>query len=146
MLLIQTVATFMNGMQYLFLGACSGLAMNILGIARNLIYSNKEKSKICAAKWMPCAFAALMAGVSIFMWEAYYSIFIILGIMINTVCLGVFDSQHIRWSILISCPLIFIYNAFTGAYPGMLNESISPVSAIVGIIRYRRAKKEGKTA
>ena len=85
-----------------------------------------------------------MGAVSIFTWEGYHSLFIILGIMINTVCLGVCDSQKLRYSILLTCPMIFVYNVFAGAYAGMLNESISTVSAAVGIVRYIKAKKHGK--
>jgi hypothetical protein len=40
--------------------------------------------------------------------------------------------------------MIFVYNVFAGAYAGMLNESISTVSAAVGIVRYIKAKKHGK--
>jgi hypothetical protein len=134
----------MNCLQYLFLGAYSGLVLNIFGVIRNLIFSNREKSKICGAKWMPYFLALLMGAVSIFTWEGYHSLFIILGIMINTVCLGICDSQKLRYSILLTCPMIFVYNVFAGAYAGMLNESISTVSAAVGIVRYIKAKKHGK--
>lgn len=144
LLIVQTFATGMNCLQYLLLGAYSGLALNILAVIRNLIFSNRDNNKICGAKWMPYLLALMMGGISIFTWEGYYSLFIIVGLMINTVCLGICDSQSLRYSILVSCPLILTYDAFAGAYAGMLNEGISTVSAIVGIVRYIRASKLGK--
>lgn len=139
LLIIQSVATGMNCLQFMFLGAYSGLTINVIAIIRNLIYSFRDKNKLCGAKWMPYAIAALMTVITAFAWDGWFSAFIIVGIAFNTVALGVFDSQRIRWSILVSCPLILLYDVFTGAWTGVLNEAISIASSIVGIVRYRRS-------
>ena len=85
----------------------------------------------------PVFFALCMAVVSIFSWEGIHSLLITLGLVVNTVCMGVFDARNFRKTILISSALILEYNLFALSYSGMLSESISIISVIIGIIRYR---------
>lgn len=144
-IVIQTIATIGNCLQYLLIGAYSGFLLNVVCVARNLIFTNKDK-KAFSGKWIPYAMAGVMAILSAFSWEGYYSLFIIIGLMVNTICLGVLDdAQAFRKSTLISCPLVLIYNIFAGSYSGIVSEGISIGSSIVGIIRYEIAKK-GKKA
>jgi hypothetical protein len=51
--------------------------------------------------------------------------------------MGIFDAKSFRKTILISSTLILAYNLFALSYSGMLSESISLISVIIGIIRYR---------
>jgi hypothetical protein len=51
--------------------------------------------------------------------------------------MGVFDAKRFRKTILISSTLILAYNFFALSYSGMLSESISLISVVIGIIRYR---------
>lgn len=139
-IVIQTVATMGNCLQYLLIGAYSGFLLNVVCVVRNLIFANKDK-KAFSGRWIPYAMSGVMAVMSAFSWEGYHSLFIIVGLIVNTVCMGVLDdAQAFRRSTLISCPLVLIYNIFAGSYSGILNESISIGSSIVGIIRFDRAK------
>ena len=56
-------------------------------------------------------------------------------------CMGIFNSQNLKKSIILTCSLLIIYNIFVNSYSGIINESISIVSAVIGIIRYVKAKK-----
>ena len=137
LLLMQTLATATNCLQYVLLGAYSGFALNIVCILRNLLFYHRDK-KYLSGRWLPFALAAVMAGISAFSWDGYHSLFIIVGLMVNTVSLGLFESQNLRKSILVSCPLVLIYNVFEFAIGGIVIESVSILSAIIGILRYRR--------
>ena len=46
-------------------------------------------------------------------------------------------------SILLTCPMILAYNVFEASYSGMISETMSIISAVIGIIRY---KKDGRVA
>jgi len=140
LLILQTFATGLICLQYILIGAYSGFALNIICICRNLCFCNRDK-KIFSGLFFPIFFAVLMAVVSAFSWDGWYSLFIVSGLMLNTVCLGILNAQNIRKSILISCPLIILYNLFAGSYSGIVNESISIVSAVIGIVRYNKEKK-----
>ena len=137
LLLVQTLATTLNCLQYLLIGAYSGFALNIVCIVRNFLYYFRDK-KARSGIGLPILWALLLVIVSLFSWDGYHSLLIIAGLVINTVCMGVFNSQNLRKSVLLTCLLIFIYNLLEGSYSGMVSESVSWVSAAVGIIRYNR--------
>lgn len=140
-LAIQTVATALSCIQYLLIGAMSGFALNIVCIIRNFVYSYRDK-KNYKDWWSPVILAVIMAGVSCFSWEGWHSLMITLGLVINTVSLGVFGAKNIKRSIIVSSSLIFAYNIFAGSYSGMLSESLSVLSAIIGIIRLHKTPKD----
>ena len=143
-LAIQTVATALSCVQYLLIGAMSGFALNIVCIIRNFVYSYRDK-KNHKDWWSPALLAVIMAVVSCFSWEGWHSSMITLGLVINTVSLGVFGAKNIKKSIVVSSSLILAYNVFAGSYSGMLSESLSILSAIIGIVRLHKnveAKKE----
>lgn len=143
--IIQTVATALSCVQYLLIGAGAGFALNIVCIMRNFAFSYREK-KNKTDLVTPILFAAIIAAASvvtnIVSKEGLYSLFITLGLVINTVCMGVFEAKKFRKTILISSTLILIYNVFAHSYSGMVSESISLISAVIGIIRYRDTKPE----
>ena len=150
LLLIQTIGTATLCVQYVLIQADSGWMLNIVCIIRNIIYYNRNKAifgkKIFSYKFIPYALAALMVGIGIVSWQGWYSILIIVGLAINTVCLSLPDAQKIRKSVLVTCPLVLLYNILITpmSIGGIINESVSITSALIGIIRLRSAK--GKIA
>ena len=139
-MIIQTVATALSCIQYLLIGAFSGFALNIVCIIRNFTFYSRDKYKGTDLA-SPILFALCMAVVSFFSWEGIHSLLITLGLVVNTICMGIFDAKNFRKTILISSSLILIYNIFASSYSGILSESISLVSVIIGIIRYRNTEQ-----
>ncbi len=135
-MIIQTVATALGCIQYLLIGATSGFALNVVCIIRNFAFYYREKNNKTDLV-TPIFFSATMAVVSCFSWEGIHSLLITLGLVVNTFCMGVFDAKRFRKTILISSTLILAYNFFALSYSGMLSESISLISVVIGIIRYR---------
>ena len=138
-MIIQTVATALSCVQYLLIGAFSGFALNVVCIIRNFAFYYREKNNKTDLI-TPAFFGAAMAVVSCFSWEGVHSLLITLGLVVNTICMGVFDARSFRKTILISSTLILVYNIFALSYSGMLSESISLLSVIIGIIRYRNTQ------
>lgn len=137
LLVVQTATTIAFCIHYYLIGATSGLMLNLLGILRNLAYYHKDK-KIFAGKKCPIFFAVVMGVVGLLSWQGYYSIFVVLGLVINTVCLSFADPQNIRKSILVTSPMVLIYDAFVLSIGGIIYESVVIVSSIIGILRYRK--------
>ena len=144
-MIIQTVATALSCVQYLLIGALSGFALNIVCIIRNFAFYYRDK-KHSTDLILPVIFALCMAVVSIFSWEGIHSLLITLGLVVNTVCMGVCDAKNFRKTILISSSLILIYNIFASSYSGVLSESISLISVVIGIIRFRHTAQPIKTS
>lgn len=141
---IQTIATALSCIQYLLIGALSGFALNIVCIIRNFIfnYRDKKQSKDLLS---PIVLSLCIAVASIFSWEGMHSLLITLGLVVNTMCMGLFDAKAFRKTILISSSLILLYNIFASSYSGILSESISLVSVIIGILRYRNVQQPVQT-
>ena len=141
---IQTVATALSCIQYLLIGAFSGIALNIVCIIRNFVFYHRDKKQGTDLA-SPVIFAVCMAIVSFFSWEGPHSLLITLGLVVNTICMGICNAKDFRKTILISSSLILVYNIFAFSYSGILSESISLVSVIIGIIRYRNTHQPAKT-
>ena len=140
-MVIQTVATALGCIQYLLIGASSGFALNVVCIIRNFAFYYREKNNKTGLV-TPVAFAVAMAVVSCFSWEGIHSLLITFGLVVNTVCMGICNAKDFRKTILISSTLILVYNIFAFSYSGILSESISLISVVLGIIRYRNIQPQ----
>ena len=115
------------------------MAMNLVGVVRCIVYyfRNKRGSN---EKVTPMVFAVIMAIIGILTWNAWYSVFMFLGLVINTLCLAFSDPQKLRISVLITCPMVLTYNVLipTPSIGGIVYESVAIISAIVGLARNRK--------
>lgn len=139
LLIVQTATSLAFVIHYGLIGAYSGMLINFLAMFRNLAYYHKDKPLFSGWK-CPIFFAILISLAGLLSWQGYYSIFVILGVGINTLCLAFTDTQKTRASILVSSPLVLIYDAFVMSIGGMIYESVVIISSIIGILRFRRKK------
>lgn len=139
LLIVQTFMIVMMCLHYFFLGATTGFALNAVCILRNLALFFNDKSKLIATV-SPAFFASALVVVSIFAWEGYFSILVIAGLVINTLCVGYFDPQKIRYSLLFTCTIVIVYDVFANSIPGIVFETVGITSAVIGIIRYNKQK------
>ena len=162
-LIALTLATTMSCIAYAVLGRDGGLWLNIVCIVRNICYYFKDK-KILSSKLVPVVLAIIMGVMGALSWEEYYSIFFVVGLVLNTLAMGYFGPQNLRKSILLTSSLILIYNIgpilgiffagelFSGSAEaveqigkisvgGVINESVSIASSAIGLVRYRKTKE-----
>ena len=143
LLMVQSAAIFCFCVHYLLLNAITGFALNVVCLIRNIIFFNNDK-KVFSSKIWPYALALVTVIIGIFTWEAWYSILLIVALAVNTVCMSLPTSQGIRISLLVTCPPALVYNICVLSVGGIINESLSIVSSIIGIIRHsEKNKKEG---
>ena len=140
-LLLQIVTTAVFGFHYLMIGAMTGMAMNLLGIARTLTYYFRYGKK-GGERIIPIFYAVVLGTAGILTWEAWYSIFVLSGLVIHTLCLAFRDPQKMRMSIMITSPLVLIYDVFTLSIGGIVYESVAIVSCIIGLVKHRKHKSE----
>lgn len=139
-LVAQTATALAFCIHYLLIGAYSGLALNSLAVVRNLAYYHRDK-KLFSGPKCPIFFAILMASLGALSWQGWYSLFIIAGLVINTLCLSFTNPQSIRKSILFTSPMVLIYNCFVFSIGGVIYESVAIISSVIGIIAYRKQQK-----
>ena len=128
---------------YLLLGAITGAVMNGIGIIRNLVYTNRNKKIFSSPAW-PFIFAAIMLISGLVTWQDWRSILMVCALVINSMALSLKNAQHIRYSLLITCPLVMGYDVLLNSYGGIVYEGMSIVSAVIGIIRFRKTGQESK--
>lgn len=141
LLFVQILTTLVFVIHYLLIGAVSGMALNMVAMVRNIVYSRRDL-KIFSGKGWPAIFAVIMGIMGLLSWQGWYSVFVVLGLVINSLCMAFKDPQKIRKSILVTSPLVLIYDAFALSVGGMIYESVAIVSALVGILRFRKEKTE----
>ena len=137
-LFVLSVTAVSFCIHYFMIGAYSGMAMNAVNIVRNVVYDKRSaanKNGFIA----PAVFAVIQTVVCIMTWEAWYSVFVLFGLVINTVCVSFADPQKVRKSILVTSPLVLTYDALAGSIGGSIYEAVAIVSAVVGIFRNRKS-------
>lgn len=139
LLLLQLATTVVFSIHYLMIGAVTAMAMNAIGVVRNTVYYFRNKNKSDSLLF-PMIFAVIMAAVGVFTWEAWYSVFVFAGLVINTLCLAFKDPQNVRKSILVTSPMVLIYDVFALSLGGIVYESVAIASSVIGIIRHPRPK------
>ena len=139
LLLMQTAGCAATCLSYLFLGAMSGFALNVVCVARNgIFYFLPAKSqKALITGFVIAGVMAIVGGLS---WQGAVSLIIISALMINTVCMSTGDPQLLRKSILLTSTMVIIYNIFVFSLGGICAEGLSIISAATGIIRYKNKK------
>ena len=143
-MLVQILATALFGLQYFLLGAYTGLALDIAGVLRDIVYYNKDK-KWASSNWWTVFWVLVMLVVGIFTYQNWISLLMTAAMMLNTVSFSFTKPKLVRTTILISSPLLLVYNILTGSIGGVINELFTEISSVVGIIRYD-IKKKDKTA
>lgn len=137
LLLLQIATTVVFVAHYALIGATSGMALNVVCAVRNVAFYIRHRMGR-EGKLLPIGFTVLTAVVGILTWEAWYSIFIFAALIINAFCMSFSNAQNVRKSILITSPLVMIYDAFTLSVGGFVYESVAVASSIVGIVRHRQ--------
>ena len=140
LLAFQTAVSAVFCIHYLLIGAPTGFVLNIVCLIRNLVFAFRDK-KIFSSRLVPVAFAIIIAVIGLFSWEGWHSLILIVALAANTLCLSFKDAQNIRRSILVTSPLVVVYNIIVSSYGGVVYESTAIVSSAVGLIRAARNKK-----
>ena len=141
LLLVQILTSTVFCIHYGLIGAISGFVLNAVGVVRSTVFYNRDK-KIFSGNYIPAVFSVIMAITGVIFWEAWYSVFVVVGLVINSYALSFKNPQNLRKSILVTCPLVIIYNVLAHSYGGIVYESISIVSGIIGLIRYKNSQKQ----
>lgn len=123
------------GIEYLLLGAYSGMFSNFFGIFRTYISKEKEKHKNLN-KWYILLF--FIIGYAIIGFISFdgkiVSLLPIIAEIIYVIALWQKDVKKIRIGTLLMVILWLIYDVFVKAYPSMITDLIVMSSTIVAIV------------
>ncbi len=138
-LVFQTATALVFATHYLMIGAFTAVALNFLAAVKCVCYyiRNKRGSKNMIT---PIFFTALIVVTSIMTWDGWYSVFIMAGLVINSIAFSLSDAQTIRKLNLIKAPLCLFYNIAVLSVGGIIYESATFMSSVIGIIKNRKTK------
>lgn len=136
-LFMQSTVAVVFCIHYFLIGAYSGMAMNAVNIARNVFYNHRMCSG-SKSRAIPIIFVLIQCAMCALTWEAWYSVFVLFGIGINTYCMSFSNPQNVRKSILVTSPMVLTYDLFARSVGGSIYESVALISAFIGILRNRK--------
>lgn len=141
LLFVHMLTCVVFSVHYYLLGAIPAAILNGVGVIRNIVYYHKDKS-FYKSRLFPIIFAVIMLALGIYSSNGIHSVLIVGGLVINTLCLSFKNPQNVRKSVLLTCLMVLIYDIIERSVGGVIYESVAIISAIIGLIRFR--KKEEK--
>lgn len=133
-LIFRTLNEFLFAIQYFLLGAYTGMAMNLIGCVRNIIFtrqlSKKQNTTFCII-----LFSIMFLIFGIITWQGPKSILIIIAKVLSTLAYGNKNTSFVRKIIFVTSASWLVYNALVFSLAGVLCEAFTLVSIIIGIIR-----------
>jgi len=140
-LFFQIATALVFAVHYLLIDAFSAVVLNLLSAVACIFYYFRDKrgNKGLA---IPVIFITLTVVMGLATWEGFHSVLIITGLAAGSMGLCLQDAQKARISILIKSPLCLLYNVIVISSGGMIYESVTLISSILGIIKYRNGKEK----
>lgn len=142
LLLSKLISDVLWFFHYFCLGAYSGAAISVIGLVRELIFMNREKKWAKHWGWL-VFFLALSAGSAVLTWKNWFSLLPMVASMLAVVSFWIGKPRISR---LISFPiagsmLAYDISLTPISVAGIVNELLTILSSVVGIIRYDIRKK-----
>ena len=123
--------------QYILLGAIEGAVLDILGAISAFFAQRFDGKKL---KWLKITlFAVINVAIvisGIVLYENIFSLFPMIGILLQAGALWLKDEKYIRIVSMIGCPFWFTYNFISAAYGSCIGDALAFVSLGVSLVRY----------
>lgn len=149
--IVQAIATALWSLHFALLGVIMAVILNVIGIIRSIIFSFRNKydwakHKIWIAVFVLLFISAYILNFLVFIKNPKPINFLIealptFGMIATTFAFHMEKAFNVRILSLISSPLWLAYNIINFSIGGMITESVSIVSIIVGIFRHDLKKK-----
>ena len=132
---MQIVATGLFGLLYFMLGAITGMAACAIGVVRGFVFYHKDKKW---ARWNGFIVLFIIAFIisGILTWQGPLSVLMIVAFVLSTFSFSFTKPMLVRATILISSPMMLVFDILTGSIGGIINEILVEVSSVVGLLRY----------
>ncbi len=164
-ILFKTIGSLLFVLQYIFLGAYTGMIMDIIGSIRNIIFSSNVKNNRSNRNAV-IVFSLLTAilGITtiVLTWDVseirwtdnvkfatilmvFISILSIIAKLLSTVAYSIKSPHTIRMLNIPSCSCWLVYNLVVFSIAGFVNEVMTICSIIIAEIRFKKPKQNSET-
>ena len=134
---LNAVSRVLYIIQYIMLGAFEGAALDVLGTVSSVAAQNKDKEFIKGhVKAVVILFDLIIFGVGLFLYENFFSLFPIIGVILHTSAFWISDEKIIRRVSFLGSPFWLVYNLASCAYGSAIGDALTMVSIGIAIYRY----------
>lgn len=133
-MLLRTANELLFALQYALLGAWTGMAMNLVGCLRNMLF-RKLVLRGRSTRWARCVFGAAFLLFALLTWAGFKSLLTGLAKVVSTVAFGSSNLFLLRILTLTTSTCWLIYNLSVRSYTGALCELLTLGSIVIGIVR-----------
>ena len=138
-MLFKTASELTFALQFVLLRAYTGVAMNLIGCARNLVFADRVKKGKSTAAGI-AVFSLMMAAAGALTWVGPVSLLAILGKIASTLAYGMKRPKLVRLLTLPSSALWIVYDAICLSAAGVLTEIFTVASITIAEIRFRKKR------
>ncbi len=135
---MQACSGMLFAIQYLMIGAFEGMAGNIIGMIRSVIFLFRGKSKFVDSLACPIVFAALAAISGIITYSSFSSLLPMAAMMISSFVMWNPKTQQLRALTVPTSLMWLIYNIINSSYSGTATEIFNLLSIAIGLFRFRK--------
>lgn len=136
-ILTQLATAMVFAAHYLLIGAVTAAVLNFLAGLKCIAYYFRDK-RGSRSLVEPIVFIVLVIVSGILTWESWYSIALMLGLVVDTVGLAMPDAQMTRRFVFVKSPLCLLYNAMVFSVGGIIYECAVLISSVIGLMKYRK--------
>lgn len=140
-MILRTANEMLFAVQYVFLGAYTGCAMNVFGSIRNVVFAEMVKRKKNTVP-MRFVFSAIFIIFIALTWAGIKSVLSGFAKVLSTFAYGSKNLVFMRIMILITSSCWFVYNLLVKSYAGVLSESITITSIVISMFRFKQKKHD----
>ena len=129
------IATIISAISYIFLNAYTGIAMCIVAIIRNLLFTKNKKN---TRNLIIIIILTILSSILTF--DSYFCLFNIVATIIYTYALWQKNTKIYKLLGIIVNGLMIIYNVYIKSILGIILMAISFTNSIIGYLREIRNK------
>lgn len=137
---MQACSGLLFAIQYLMIGAYAGMAGNLVGVIRSLVFMQRGKSKFADSIACPIVFAVIAAISGIITYEKPISLLPMAAMMISSFVMWSPKTQKLRALTMPTSAMWLVYNIIEKSYAGTATEIFNLLSIIIALIRFRKKK------
>ena len=146
---VQLYSSLVFAVHYLLLGAVTGALLNLIGICRALIFSNREHPWARKKWWLPlfCISYCIVYVLMFTVWDMEASprnllleLLPVIGSLATTIGFHL-DNVTMRKLALVNGGTWVVYAILCGSIGGALTEAVGIVSVLIGLRRLKRTEK-----
>ena len=124
-------------LQYIFLGAFDGAALDVSGFVASFLAQKKDTPFIKKhLKLFILGIDVIIIASGLIFYRNIFSLFPIAGVLLHTSAFWLTDEKKIRIVSLLGSPFWLVFNITSGAYGSAIGDTLSIVSIVVAMIRY----------